>query len=54
MFRLALFAGFLLANFAGSAETGSEDVVPGVHLKQGDVIGFSSLEKLKDFLPPEF
>ena len=36
------------------AQEAAEDVVPGVPFKEGDVIGFEQLDKLKDYLPPEF
>ncbi len=35
-------------------ERGSEDVVPGVPFQEGDVIGYKQIDKLKDYLPPEF
>jgi hypothetical protein len=47
---LALFVGVQGA----IAQEAAEDVVPGVPFKEGDVITFDDLEKLKDYLPPEF
>jgi len=35
-------------------EKASEDVVPGVPFKEGDVVGFEEIDKLKDYLPTEF
>jgi hypothetical protein len=49
---LVLALGMPAAGFA--AETASEDVVPGVPFKEGDVIAFEQIDKLKDYLPPEF
>ena len=54
MFRLALIVGLLIANLAYGAEKSAEDVLPGAPFKEGDVIEYSTVEKLKDFLPPEF
>ncbi len=31
-----------------------EDVVPGIPFKEGDLISFENIDKLKDYLPPEF
>jgi hypothetical protein len=36
------------------AQESAEDVVPGVPFKEGDVIKFSDVNKLKDYLPKEF
>jgi hypothetical protein len=48
---LALTA--LLAAPAPAQET-AEDVVPGVPFEEGDVIDYTSVDKLKDYLPPQF
>jgi len=53
MLWLALVLGLLVSPLARAAER-AQDTVPGVPFKEGDVIAFSSAEKLKDFLPPEF
>ena len=42
------------APIADGQESGSDDVVPGVPFAEGDVISFDQLDKLKDYLPPEF
>jgi hypothetical protein len=39
---------------ATAQESATEDVVPGVPFKQGDVLSYEDLGKLKDYLPPEF
>jgi hypothetical protein len=54
--RLALAAVFALAlsSVTGVAQEPAEDVLPGVPFKEGDVITFAQLEKIKDYLPPEF
>ena len=41
-----------LAAFA--QETATEDVVPGLPFKEGDVLTFAEVDKLKDYLPPQF
>jgi hypothetical protein len=49
--------GFLLAFGVATGAFGqekAEDVVPGVPFKEGDVITFETLDKLKNFLPQEF
>jgi hypothetical protein len=47
--------GFLIAlpSVAPAQET-PQDVVPGVPFQEGDVIEFDQLDKLKNYLPPEF
>jgi hypothetical protein len=37
-----------------SQEEKAEDVVPGIPFSEGEIIEFSQLERLKDYLPPEF
>ncbi len=32
----------------------AEDVVPGVPFQEGDVINYNTIDKLKDYLPPQF
>jgi hypothetical protein len=36
------------------AQEAAEDVIPGVPFKEGDVLSYEQLDKLKDYLPPEF
>ncbi|HTO09460.1 MAG TPA: DUF1329 domain-containing protein [Myxococcota bacterium] len=55
MRKLACVLGFLLATQpALAAEQSSQDVLPNAPFKPGDVISFDQIEKLKDYLPPEF
>jgi hypothetical protein len=49
---LTLALGFPLGALA--QEKQSVDVLPTTPFKEGDTISFDQLEKLKDFLPPEF
>jgi hypothetical protein len=51
---LCLVVVLLLGGKTVRAQEPAEDVVPGVPFKEGQVIGFDQLEKLKDYLPPEF
>ena len=44
----------LLPQMAFSQEEVSEDAAPGIPFKEGDVISFETIDKLKDYLPPEF
>ena len=44
----------LLPQMAFSQEEISEDAAPGIPFKEGDVISFETIDKLKDYLPPEF
>jgi hypothetical protein len=44
----------LLVPALASGQERAEDVVPGVPFKEGDVITFDKIDKLKDYLPPEF
>jgi hypothetical protein len=37
-----------------TAQEAAEDVIPGVPFKEGDVLSFSELEKLRSYLPAEF
>jgi hypothetical protein len=58
-FRLnpRIFVVSALALAASSATAGSHtgaDVIPGVPFKEGDVINFDQIDKLRDYLPPEF
>ncbi len=50
LLAVSLVAGSNLA----IAQEKAEDVVPGVPFKEGDIIGFEQLDKLKDYLPPQF
>jgi hypothetical protein len=43
----------LVVGAASGAEPG-EDVVPGVPFKEGDTIDFERVDKLKDYVPPQF
>jgi hypothetical protein len=36
------------------AQESTEDVVPGVPFQEGEVLSYEQLDKLKDYLPPEF
>jgi hypothetical protein len=49
---LALIASLPLQALA--QEKKAQDVLPSTPFKEGDTISFDQLEKLKDFLPPEF
>jgi hypothetical protein len=52
---MGLAAVLVLAPLAaGAQEEAAEDVVPGFPFQEGDVVGFEQLDKLKDYLPPEF
>jgi hypothetical protein len=51
---LILTAVFVFGVQGALAQEQAEDVVPGVPFKEGDVITFDDLAKLKDYLPPEF
>jgi hypothetical protein len=52
---VALLALSLLAlPPSAAAQEGAEDAGPGVPFEEGDVIGYDSIDKLKDYLPPEF
>jgi hypothetical protein len=44
----------LAAPYARAQEPTAEDVVPGAPFQEGEVISFETLDKLKDYLPPEF
>jgi len=39
---------------AAVAQEKAEDVVPGVPFQEGDVINYQTIDKLKDYLPPQF
>ena len=55
LFGVALTVALLLGAAPASAqEPAAEDVVPGVPFKEGELITFETLEKIKDYLPPEF
>jgi hypothetical protein len=51
--RIAL-ALLALALPAAAAEEKAEDVVPGLPFKEGDVIAYDAIDKLKNYLPPQF
>jgi hypothetical protein len=50
---VAIFLFFFLIPAAYGQES-SEDVIPGVPFKEGDTLAYEQLEKLKNYLPPEF
>jgi hypothetical protein len=50
----ALLIVVALAAPSFAQETSSEDVVPGVPFQEGDVITYEVMDKLKEYLPPEF
>ena len=52
MRKLAMLLCLALPANAFAAETQSVDVLPTTPFKEGDVISFDQVEKLKDFLPP--
>src|SRR5215468_4986649 len=55
MRKLALILGLALAAepaFAG--ERNAQDVMPTTPYKEGDVISYDQIDKLKDYLPPQF
>ncbi|MFI5317643.1 MAG: DUF1329 domain-containing protein [Myxococcota bacterium] len=54
MRKLAWILGLALAAPALAAERSAQDAVPTTPFKEGDVIGFADLDKLKSYLPPQF
>ena len=50
----ALLAVAALIPTLGFAQEGADDVTPGVPFKEGDVINYQDLGKIKSYLPPEF
>jgi hypothetical protein len=44
----------LLCVGVGAAQEAAEDAAPGFPFKEGDIVTFDELDKLKDYLPPEF
>ncbi len=50
----ALSTLMIAAPFAGAQEPTAEDVVPGIPFQEGEVISYENIDKLKDYLPPEF
>jgi hypothetical protein len=52
--RLTLALLTLVAGSAGAVEPSAEDAAPGVAFREGEVIDFQSIDKIKDFLPPQF
>ena len=54
MRKLAILLCLALPATAFAAEKASVDVLPNMPFKEGDTITFDQLEKLKDFLPPQF
>jgi hypothetical protein len=53
MHFIAILFAFVLP-LSALAQEKAEDVVPGVPFQEGDVITFDELDKLKNYLPPEF
>jgi hypothetical protein len=51
---IALVLGLVLPASGIAQEAASVDAVPGVPFKQGDVVTFDDLQKLKDYLPGPF
>jgi hypothetical protein len=51
---LPLVAALALLPALAAAQEAPEDVVPGVPFQEGDVIDFRSIDRLKDYLPPQF
>jgi len=55
MRRFAWLLGLaLVAEPAFAGEKGPQDVLPTTPFKEGDVISFAEVDKLKDYLPPQF
>ncbi len=55
LFGLVLGATLSLGSLpAASQEPTADDVTPGVPFNEGDVLSFEQLDRLKDYLPPEF
>jgi uncharacterized protein DUF1329 len=54
MRKLAWILGLALAGPAFAAEQAAQDVAPTTPFKEGDTITFAELDKLKDYLPPQF
>src|SRR5262245_17986069 len=54
MRKLAILLCLALPATAFAAENASVDVIPNMPFKEGDPITFDQLDKLKDFLPPQF
>jgi hypothetical protein len=53
--RALLLSALVVCGAVAHAQTEVKtDALPGVPFKEGDVIGFDQVDKLKDFLPPEF
>ncbi|MFQ5696788.1 MAG: DUF1329 domain-containing protein [Myxococcota bacterium] len=50
----AMLALTLAVPTLARAQESAEDVVPGVPFKEGDVISFDQVDKMKNYLPPEF
>src|SRR5262252_8898947 len=49
-----IFAFVLVAGPALAGEKGAKDVLPTTPFKEGDVISYDQIDKLKDYLPPQF
>jgi hypothetical protein len=54
--KMRLISGILvlLLPLMAAAQESTEDAVPGVPFQEGEVLSFEQLDKLKDYLPPEF
>ncbi len=51
---LTLCLSLLLPFLALAQDAPAEDVPPGIPFKEGDVLSFDDIDKLKNYLPPEF
>ncbi|MCH6563726.1 MAG: DUF1329 domain-containing protein [Myxococcales bacterium] len=51
---LTLCLSLVLPSVALAQDAPAEDVPPGFPFKEGDVLSFDDINKLKDYLPPEF
>jgi hypothetical protein len=54
MRKLAWLLGLVLAAPAFAGEQSAQDALPTTPFKEGDTIRFEQIDKLKDFLPPQF
>ena len=53
LIAMLLALGLALPSIAPAQESGG-DALPGVPFKEGDTISFEQVDKLKEFLPPQF
>jgi Protein of unknown function (DUF1329) len=52
--RAAAIALLLMTGIARAESPTARDALPELPFKEGDVIGYDAIEKIKDFLPPQF